>query len=163
MKIISLSHFGQKKHPKISNKNHGASFPMAGSSFDFFLCSRGLPVHQPHLTDLEGSADTMSSSTTCRGVTDRNGRHWNLEFFFNKKFDFMICLSEMALICFFLGGNFEHFWMAIVTLKFYESGGSIDVHSFLFEMFSMALWAPGSVAKVAFTRCLTACAGTRRL
>ena len=162
MNIISLSHFGQKQHPKISNKNHGASFPMAGSSFDFFLCSRGLPVHQPHVTDLEGSTNTMSSSTTCRGATDRDGRHWNLEIFY-KKFDFMTGLSEMALICVFFG----QLWTLLNGYSHFEilwiRGFHIDVHSFLFEIFFIAFWAPGSVAKVAFTRCLTACAGTRRL
>ena len=103
---------------------------MAGSSFDFFLCSRGLPVHQPYVTDLEGSADTMPSSTTCRGVTDRDGRHWNLEIFFTRSLILWYVCRKWPWFVFCLG-NFEHFWMVIVTLKFYESGGSIDVHSSL--------------------------------
>lgn len=40
-----------------------------------------------------------------------------------------VCRKWLWFVFFF--GNFEHFWVVIVTLKFYESGGSIDVHSFL--------------------------------
>ena len=113
---------GQKKHPQISNKNHGASFPWLAAVLIFFFAR--VDFLFTNLTSRIWRDPQIRCRPQRRAVVSQtvmeDTETWR---FFTRSLSLWYVCWKWPWFVFFWSALNAFEWL--VTLKFYESGGSI--------------------------------------